>query len=280
MYDTICISGAGIKIMNILGFLHFLNLKKPFIEKVKNFSGTSAGAIICSLLLVGYLPLEILIYFCKNEVNELLHYINTDKNNLGLINIEPVKTYFENMFINKIGFVPTLKQLFSLNHKYFVCCSYNLSKEEKVYFDHIKTPDIKISDAVIASSLVPLMFTKWKINEDIYIDGGIFNVFPLEQISDKYTSKILGIIVKNNNKDLENTSNYILKIVDTISSININNELIKTLEDNDILDIVYLECIVEQISFYQTKKCRIDEFSKSYKVVMEFLKREKKVKQD
>jgi predicted acylesterase/phospholipase RssA len=280
MYDTICISGAGIKIMNILGFLHFLNLKKPFIEQVKNFSGTSAGSIICSLLLVGYSPLEILIYFCKNEINELLQYINTDKNNLGLINIDHVKTYFENMFINKIGFVPTLKQLFSLNQKYFVCCSYNLTKDEKVYFDHIKTPDIKISDAVIASSLVPLMFTKWKINEDIYIDGGIFNLFPIEKISEKSTSKILGIIVKNNNKDLENTSNYILKIVDTISYLNINYELIKRLENNDLLDLVYLECIFGQISFYQTKKCRIDEFSKSYRIVLEFLKREKKVKQD
>lgn len=282
MYDLLCISGAGIKIMNILGFLHFLNLKKPFLDKVKYYSGTSAGSIICALLIVGYSPLEILVYFCKNEVNELMDNINTDQNNFGLVNMEPVKVYLENMIINKIGFVPTLKQLFNLKHKTFVCCSYNLSKEEKVYFEHTNYPDIKVTDAIIASSLIPLIFTKWEINNDIFIDGGIFDIFPIEYPLEKFKdiTKILGVLVNNENKSLENTRKYIIKIIDTISCININKKLLGQLEDDDVLDMINLKCNNEQISLYQTKRDRIDEFSKSYKIVQEFLKKEKKIKQD
>ena len=71
-----------------------------------------------------------------------------------------------------------------------------------------------------------------------------------------------------------------MKIIDTISYINVNKKLLHKLEDDDVLDMIYLNCNNEQISLYQSKKDRIDEFSKSYKVVQEFLKREKKIKQD
>jgi len=281
-YDILCISGAGIKIINILGLLHFYNEKIKFLHKIKIFSGTSAGSIICCLLILGYSPIDILIYFCKNEVNDLFHNISTDNKNFGLFNIEPIKLYFENMIINKIGFVPTMEQFYTLNNKHFICCSYNLSKDEKIYFDYLKTPEIKVSDAVIASCLIPLVFTKFEINQEMFIDGAFFDVFPLEYTINQTNifDKVLGILVINKS-EIENTTDYILKIVSTISNTNINKDFINKLENDDKLDLIRIQSEMNQLYFYQTKKNRIDEFCKSYEILNEFLKnKKKKIKQD
>ena len=55
IYDTICLSGGGIKGISFIGALDFLQLKSYInINQINNWVGTSAGSMLCYLLTLGY----------------------------------------------------------------------------------------------------------------------------------------------------------------------------------------------------------------------------------
>ena len=60
IYDTICLSGGGIKGFSFIGALDYLQ-NKSFIDinKITNWVGTSAGSIVSYLFTLGYTIHEI-----------------------------------------------------------------------------------------------------------------------------------------------------------------------------------------------------------------------------
>lgn len=82
----------------------------------------------------------------------------------------------------------------------------NASQNKSEVFSHEKTPNLIISDAVRISMSIPIVFrphhlyekingTRCRINNDFYIDGGVFDNYPIWLFDDK---KYFGKNEKNN----------------------------------------------------------------------------------
>jgi predicted acylesterase/phospholipase RssA len=79
--------------------------------------------------------------------------------------------------------------------KTLVITGTNITKRKIVYFNHQSHPNVKIIDAIQASINIPYYFTKYNIDGDYYIDGGVLDNFPLYYF-DKYNEQE-GILCKD-----------------------------------------------------------------------------------
>ena len=70
-YDSIILSGGSIKGFCTLGALQYMQDNKIIDDTLTTFAGTSIGSIISFLLIIGYTPIEIVVYLCSNNVLEM-----------------------------------------------------------------------------------------------------------------------------------------------------------------------------------------------------------------
>jgi len=158
----IVLSGGGIRGIAHLGVLKaFINAGITF----SHISGTSAGSIAGAFYAAGIDPEEGLNIFIKTK---LLRFIRPAVGSLGLINIEHtsnlLKEYFPDNKIEKLKIPLTI-------------AATNFSEGKLVYFT--KGPLIS---AIQASSCIPGIFRPIMIDNQMYVDGGILNNFPVEPL--------------------------------------------------------------------------------------------------
>lgn len=158
----IVLSGGGIRGIAHLGVLKaFINAGIQF----SHISGTSAGSIAGAFYAAGIDPEEGLHIFMKTK---LLRFVRPALGNLGLINIEHtadlLKSYFPHDKIEDLKIPLTI-------------AATNFSEGELVYFN--KGPLIR---AIQASCCIPGIFKPIMINEQMYVDGGVLNNFPVEPL--------------------------------------------------------------------------------------------------
>jgi NTE family protein len=187
LIDTLIISGGGAKSVSVLGSLKYLE-NKLIIKNIRRYAGTSAGAILCLLLNIGYSSQEIrdsffsqdgsMIHdpFYKKPFNIFYHY--------GINSGNKLVEYIKNLLINK-GFDKdiTFEELHKMTNKVLVMTGTSLTDQNTYYFNYITTPNMKVVDALRISISIPIFFTSvnYKINDNdhIFIDGGILENFPI-----------------------------------------------------------------------------------------------------
>jgi len=158
----IVLSGGGIRGIAHLGVLKALmNTGITF----SHISGTSAGAIAGAFYAAGIDPEEGLNIFMKTR---LLRFVRPALGSLGLINIENtrqiLKDYFPHDKIEDLKIPLTI-------------CATNFSEGNLAYFN--KGPLIR---AILASSCIPGIFKPIMIDNQMFVDGGILNNFPVEPL--------------------------------------------------------------------------------------------------
>ena len=173
--SSLVLSGAGAKIGLHIGFCEKL------FEAKKNFScfaGTSAGSLLASCF-----ASEKDLWFVKKI------FTKTDLNSLVLGKRRKVFSIIKLLLCgyvdNGIRFEKFLNSLFggltfSDIQKNLYIISYCIDTREVVVFCKEYTPDIKISDAVFASSCLPFVFKPKIIDGKRYVDGGIAKNFPID----------------------------------------------------------------------------------------------------
>lgn len=85
--------------------------------------------------------------------------------------------------------------------------------------------------AIRMSSNLPFIFDHFKYLGSYYVDGGIYNNFPIN-IGEEYGNKILGITLAgmNTNKNFtenNNTIEYIYKIISIVTRQNVHHNIEK-----------------------------------------------------
>lgn len=212
-YDTIVLSGGGIQGIMLLGSIQYL-YDNFLINNIKNYIGTSCGAIISYLLIIGYTPVEIIVYFCKNrtieKINENLN-IASAINDGSLCSFNFIHEELEKMTILKIGSLLNLQELYNRFNKKLICATYNLTEEKTEYLSIDTYPNLPCITALRMSSNLPFIFEKYKYGNSFYIDGGISNNFPLD-LGEIIGKKVLGILLfplKQNSDNKEQNLNFI-----------------------------------------------------------------------
>lgn len=183
-YNTIVLSGGGIKGLGLLGALQFLADKNK-LRYIKKYIGTSVGAIIGYLLSIGYSPIEIMVVINQDQVIEkMMHALNMMDliHHGGALNYFVLHEFLEDMTISKIGHVLTLQQLFDDFGKHLICCTYNYNRQECEYLDYISHPNLPCLTALRMSSSLPFLFHPFSYEGSVYLDGAVQDNFPVARL--------------------------------------------------------------------------------------------------
>lgn len=217
-FDTLVLSGGSTKGILILGSLQYLT-DNFYLSEVKNFIGTSSGAIICFLLSIGYSPIEIMVYICTHQLLEKIQHFNIVAmiNGCGASSFSNIYEQLEKMTIEKIGYIPTFADLRNKFNVNFICTSYNLTENKTEYLSFENNPDLPCLIALRMSSNLPLIFEKFKYRNNFYVDGGVSDNFAID-IGDKIGNKIIGIYIDTEDNNLKtdvdlNVIEYIYRLM-------------------------------------------------------------------
>jgi NTE family protein len=239
-YDTICMSGGGIKGFAFIGALDYLNKKKIInIDNIKNWVGTSIGSILAYAVVCGFSITEMenfIIEFDFTKTNPdisidnifISHGISDGKRAEFIL-----RSFIQHKFnIDDITFL----ELYKLTQKNLLIIGTNFTHAREEVFSHNTTPDMSVVTAVRISMSIPVFFTPVLYNNCYYVDGSITNNFPIKHC-DKYTT--IGLYIRNNNDTCNNEITSIVSII--IGCMNIISDTINHKDINMCDNIVQID---------------------------------------
>jgi predicted acylesterase/phospholipase RssA len=194
-YDVVCIGAAGAYGAIILGGLWRVFMDAD-IDNVKTYIGTSIGSLIGYLLAIGFSPIEIILTRVKFIRLWGIRDVNITEMMIGggAVTMDPYRDMIEQLTLDKIGYIPTLSELYTEFGKRLICCAYNVTRMDIEWLRMETHPDMLCIDAICMSSCVPFVFQPIKYNNSLYIDGGLGCMFPLGQAEMEGTH-VLGISI-------------------------------------------------------------------------------------
>lgn len=222
-YSSIVIAGGALKLISVIGCIKYLE-ELNLIKNLKNMVGSSAGSIISLCLALNYSSKEMQDLF-SNIINELtltdydLEQTLNMFQSYGLNNGNNINKLVEKILYIKTGHNDiTFIELAKLMGKNLVVCVSNITKQTEEYLSVDTNPNMSVLLAIRMSCSIPILFTPISYNDNVYIDGGIYNNFPLEYFKNNMED-IIGINIKSkSNLDTTSFINYITYIISIISS--------------------------------------------------------------
>jgi len=185
----ISLSGGGARGIAHIGVLQAL-LENDICPQV--VSGSSAGAIVGLFYAAGYSPSEIMDVVKKSSLFKIFSFgIGTS----GLSDL----SYLENLITEKISH----NRFDQLSIPFYAAVS-NITDG---YCEYLNTG--LLSEVVVASCSIPLVFKPAKFNNKTYIDGGFFDNLPIKPIR-SLSEKLIAVNV--NPSKFEKDPNNVLSI--------------------------------------------------------------------
>lgn len=192
--------GGGIKGISMIGALRYMTKRRLLdINILHTIAGSSVGALIGALLVIGYTPIEL---FQELKTIDIQSYLDPNITNMidyyGLDTGHKLVAYIKKMFKRK-GFNEniSLKELYNLTKTRLILTATNVNCRITEYFDYVHHPDVNVIDVIRASISVPIYFTTPKYEGCYYVDGGVLDNFPLHLFHHSPPETILAIKFRN-----------------------------------------------------------------------------------
>ena len=249
------LSGGGAK-----GLAHIGALKK--IEEagvtIDYIGGTSMGAIVGALYASGYSSQELDSIFRKTDFTRLIQdnvprsaktfYEKEDSERYALsLPFENFKVSFPqaisggqniyNLLVQLLYHVKDVQDFGKLPIP-FVCMATNVETGEEVLLNRGYLPE-----AIVASGTFPSLFEPAEINEQILIDGGVVNNYPIAQVKAMGADIIIGVDVQHDLATRESLSSA-TEILLQINNYRTVNDMRKKSKETD----VYIRPDIEEFS--------------------------------
>jgi NTE family protein len=275
-YDTLVISGGGIKGFILLGAIQAV-LDSGKLNNVDTYLGTSMGAILGYLLAIGYTPIEIVVELHTTMNKYLLKTQNFDLTNMingnGAITFTHLNEGLEKLTLNKIGKFITLGKLREEYGKTLICATYNMTVCTTEYLGPDNYPDLPCLTAIRMSSNIPMIFDRFKYMDNYYIDGGLTDNFPILK-GCEIGNKVLGIcleIEENTLKDIpeDGVVSYLFKLLQVPVIQGTRNQInqVKNLAQDKCTIINIMSELRNFLQFDVQSKVKLEMFSKGYETV-------------
>jgi predicted acylesterase/phospholipase RssA len=227
-------SGGGIKVVSIVGSLKVLE-EGGLLKNVNEVSGVSAGAWLGFMFSCG-LTLETIEKLVLDLDFSIIRNVTADAflgfpETFGLDDGTYLRKFLESIMRIAMKMDPhsTFDSIKS-NRIRFRCWATDLNTLNIREFSSIKTPTVKIVDALYASMAIPFYFTPGKdsITGHLLSDGGIQGSLPLHHLTDDECSDCLAIgFCKNSSAKEEEPQDLMAFISSIFSSIlHINNQAV------------------------------------------------------
>lgn len=236
--NILVISGGGIKGFSALGALTKLK-ELEIIDNPDIYCGTSAGAAISLLLLIGYSPIDIYDILSELDMSKMvISNIDNilDEVNIGLNLCDPI-IYVIGHMIKKKGYSVkiTFEELFNKTKKKLIITGVCLNDNSLHYFSHDKCPNMNILKAITISISIPIIFKPCLYDDKLWIDGGIINNYPIDLFNDKLDD-VIGIYMGEeyiNYDQFEDVQSYIYQVFKCIFK-GMNYNKLELYKDNTI----------------------------------------------
>jgi NTE family protein len=266
MIKKLIIPAAGQKIILLFSAIKELHIKNIWnINNINEISGTSAGAII-ALLLALKIDLQIIEdYFIERPWNKFFPKFNELINNLfnsGIYDKSYCYKFFDPFFkLENLELDITFKQLYEINKIKINIYVTNLNDFVHEVFSYDNTPNLSIIDAIYMSSTLPFLCQPIKYNDKIYIDGGFFKYYPIDNIKSININETLIFAFKDirNNiytNDITTISLLLNIISQTINYFNDANQYIFIKNKVLILNEHFCYDIYSWFEFFNNKEIR------------------------
>ena len=200
MFKTLLLSGGAMQGFYTLGYLQKA-YEQNILTNIDVYIGVSSGAIICYLFLIGYTPVEIILFVVKyaglNSTFEKFKdfdFIKMMKGEGAISFDETVGKILHKMSMDKIGYIPTFIDIKEKQNKKLILSVYNLTKMSNEYISYENYPNLTCLEAIAMSCSVPFFFKEIIYDSNRYIDGGISDNLPLK-IAEKEGLKTLAISI-------------------------------------------------------------------------------------
>jgi predicted acylesterase/phospholipase RssA len=184
-YRHLVFSGGGIKGLSYIGCFKALE-ELGALEQLETCVGCSAGAIMATLIVLGYKPVElydIILYLDPQQIRNL-NFLRAF-NNYGLETGERITSFLAAMIKKKCGDPQiTFKKLYEFSPIRLVINATNLNNYKVAYFDHVRTPDVPVLLAIRMSISIPFLIKPVTYQKEFYVDGGILDNLPISQVPD------------------------------------------------------------------------------------------------
>ncbi len=224
--NSLVISGGAVKGLLSIGAIKFL-FEYEIIKKIKYFYGTSSGGLIATILVLGWSLDDILKFMTKFPIDCVMKYdVNVLAENYGLVSRENNEILYKKIIQYKNHNVDiTFKELYEKTSVELNLITFSLKQNSGYQLNHINTPNLKVWEGLYMTSALPILFPPYEYNDDIFIDGGIVENFPINRVKPENRDKMIGIyidtcyngwnIIKNNimNKNLLNSIEYSIELI-------------------------------------------------------------------
>lgn len=215
-YRNIVLSSGSVRAISHVGALQkLLDEKLIDLSKIECVAGTSAGSLIGLLIVLGFTISEIWNFLLSLDLSSIIDpdfLLFFDK--CGFDSGKKIYNLVEQILVRKTNIkCINFKQLYELTNIHFTVVGTCLTTKQAVYYDHINTPDFKVSLAVRISISIPIFFTPVTIKNNKYIDGGLLNNYPIKLFTDKIENTIGILIYDECSTTYDNPAEYIASLV-------------------------------------------------------------------
>ena len=192
---NLALSGGGVRCLAMIGVFSELNKRCIKINKI---SSTSGGSICGLLYCLGLTEFEMLAIAYKIDWADIVNFSIKDLfTTLGLSATDKLKEalYSALMHVNYSKNI-TLIELYDKCNILFEVSGYCLNTHQSVFFNYLTHPEMEVVQAVVLSSSVPILFQPTCINNQLYVDGGVNDNYPIQRFP-KDDPNTIGIILES-----------------------------------------------------------------------------------
>ena len=208
------ICGGGFKFFYLVGaikYLHHINV----LKNIKEYIGISAGSMLALMFVLGYSTNDLNNFFLEFNFEKLISPdLESFFENKGLDNGEIKKIAIE-QFLRKKGIKidVTFLELYQITNIKLTMIVSNISKNTLELLNYETHPNLLITQGILMTSSLPILFEPVIYNNYYYVDGGVFDNYPIELFDD---DNIIGINMITDFEDLNfdlDFFSYITKVL-------------------------------------------------------------------
>ena len=168
---NIIFSGGGFKCWAYIGTIRVL-YEEILFKNIKSVIGVSCGSIFGLFYLLQFDYSFLLNHFLQLDIKKYIDIdIDSVITNQSLVEGKKFKQLIQECMSKKINPESTFQELFDKTGILFTTVAFNITDVKIDYFNKDLTPYVKVIDAIMASSALPMLFPAYTIS---YYKGNEF----------------------------------------------------------------------------------------------------------
>lgn len=193
MIRHLALCGGGIKGIVHLGVIKTLIDNKLLdLTMIESVAGTSIGAFIGFLFVMKFSFSSIKTLIMHQTMSD---FLSMDYGKLvmryGLCDPGKLVEYIDKIIALKIKKPkPTMADLYAFSRIDFIVSTTNIDTGCNELINHVSDPTLQVSQAIMMSMAIPILFEPITYKNCHYIDGGITNNYPINAFATKLKDAI------------------------------------------------------------------------------------------